>query len=215
VVCVVVTQGRTPWLGPASLVTISIPEGAPLTKIRSLGAGLAVVLTILATQAAPASAESRPQPFAAQAKAAGLSAAQAKALQDRVDAYIAANGGTQIAANQVRWADGSGDTTLPVPGEKGTRAIGATGAASDPTSCNDLYLCLYESTNFYGTKYSLYYCIDYSTPYAFNSYKNHQTTGTVGTFKDHNRNPRDFTTPAPSNNRYYYDGIFTYYVKPC
>jgi hypothetical protein len=190
-----------------------LPRKCAFMQIRSLGAGLAVVLMVLSAQADPASAEDagRRRPFAAQAKAAGLSAAQAETLQARVDALVAADGGTQIAANQVRWADGRGDTTLPFPGEKRTRAIGA---ASDTAPCGDGYLCLFESTNFLGTKYSLYYCVDYPTPYAFNSYKNHQSYGTVGTFKDRNRNPIDYTVPAPFDNSYY-SGAYAYHVKPC
>jgi hypothetical protein len=80
-------------------------------------------------KAGPAAAGG-PNAFAGQARAAGLNAGEARARQATIDRILAAEGGTQIAANRVPWADGGGDTTVPLPGEVRARSLTAGPTAS-------------------------------------------------------------------------------------
>ena len=60
--------------------------------------------------------------FASQAKAAGLTSAQAATLQAEVKADIAKLGGTQVAANEIALPHGA-SLLLPVPGQKVARVL--------------------------------------------------------------------------------------------
>ncbi|GAA0913494.1 hypothetical protein [Virgisporangium aurantiacum] len=151
------------------------------------------------------------EPFAAQVKSAGLTTAQARTLQARIDALLAAEGGTQIGANRVRWADGSGDTTVPLPGEARARTLGV-GAQAE--LCDYGYLCLFQYQWFGGDRRMLYFCEDHSTPYSFNSYINNQTYGTRAVFKSVFKAPIHITDGAPSS-KVWFDGSTTYYIKAC
>lgn len=107
--------------------------------------------------------------FAAQSRSAGLGQAEARQLQQQVDALIAADGGTQIAANQVRFKDGSGDTTLPLPGEKKARDL-----ITQTEDCAYGYFCVWAERDFYGPKTSMYNCRAYTAPF-FTSWSNNQS----------------------------------------
>ncbi len=141
-----------------------------------LGFSSLVLLTAAAgVQAAPAS------DFAAQAKAAGLSTTDAKALQKRVDKALAETGGTQIAANKI---DLKGATlTLVVPGEKHVRNLSRSGTAQLPLYyCNLYYFCAYTNPGQTGDMLALYFCNRiYNLPSYFStggSWVNNQTKGT-------------------------------------
>jgi hypothetical protein len=174
--------------------------------------GLLVLAAALGAHAGPAAASEAGQyprhPFAAQAQGAGLTAAQARALQAEVDAIVAARGGTQIAANRVRWAGGGGDTTVPLPGE--TRARAAGGAFG----CDYQYFCVFEQQHYQGQMHSFYHCRDYSVPYNFNSYENNQTGHTKAVFKYHDWSVIH-VTPGAWSSHPTFSGLFTYYIKPC
>jgi hypothetical protein len=170
--------------------------------------GLALTAGILVADAGGAGAQT---PFAAEAAAAGLTTSQARTLQARIDAVLAAEGGTQIAPNRVRWADGGGDTTVPLPGESRARTLGVGAQA---VACDYSYLCLYQYEGFNGTRYMLYFCQDYSTPYQFFSYINNQTPGTRGVFKNWYGGTVHITDGAYSSKAWF-NGSNTSYVKPC
>lgn len=113
----------------------------------------------------------------------GLTSAEATALQNRVDAYIADVGGTQIAADRIRLGTGA-VLTLALPG----RAVGAgrgetTRAAS--YACRYGHFCAYSDVNWSGDVIDMYYCADYKIPWFGNgSWINNQTPGTQAGFKD-------------------------------
>lgn len=172
--------------------------------------GLVVALSVLGVNAGPAAAGA-PDAFASQARAAGLDAGEARAPQATVDRILAAEGGTQIAANRVRWADGGGDTTVPLPGEARARSLTA-----GPTAygCEYEYFCTYRWGSFQGEMQRYYYCWDYPVQASFWSYVNNQTYGTRAVFKD-----RDYsvvhTTVGAYSQHANYGGFFTFFIKPC
>ncbi|MEV6333057.1 hypothetical protein [Streptomyces sp. NPDC051909] len=81
-------------------------------------------------------------PFAAQAKALGLNSGQVKALQRRADSYLAERGGTQIAANRIRLADGS-TLVLALPGTKGSLGKEQNGPSVASYACDDGHFCAF------------------------------------------------------------------------
>ncbi|MEV6306502.1 hypothetical protein AB0M02_44345 [Actinoplanes sp. NPDC051861] len=177
---------------------------------------LAFAASTLTTFAQPASAADDQNTFASQARAEGLTTAEARGLQARVEAILEKDGGTQIAANRVRWANGAGDTTLPLPGEKHARNL--TTARSPGTllyGCDYGYFCTWQMQYYQGAKYSYYYCQDYATPYSFNSYENNQTRGTRAAFKGYSRNVIYWTPNGAWESHPTFSGLSTYYIRPC
>jgi hypothetical protein len=90
--------------------------------------------------------------FTTQAVHAGLNAAQAATLQNQVDAYLAKEGGTQVAANEIRLPGGA-DLLVALPGEKRARHIDGTPNASAPCPGPTQgvgFLCAYSAQNFEG-----------------------------------------------------------------
>ncbi|GAB3963610.1 hypothetical protein GCM10029978_022040 [Actinoallomurus acanthiterrae] len=152
------------------------------TAAGAVSVGVASATTPAPTT--PASAD-----FAAQAKSAGLSNAQAKTLQTRVDRYVADYHGTQIAANKVS-AKGM-YITVALPGEKYARTLPAAPGvhANDvwQDKCladNPIYsgwFCLYKGEVFQGDVLSMYTCGDHNIYGWYNngSWVNNQTKGTV------------------------------------
>lgn len=158
---------------------------------------------------------------AEQAREAGLTPVEALVLQKRVDKVIAETGGTQIAANKVLWPDGSGATTIPLPGEKRARTLGETG--TEALYCHDGevgWFCFWPYPDYLGTRYEMYDCGYYVIQkYLFDdipgSWENNQTRGTQAVFYD------DFLrevarTPArysrnPSSEVMAITGV----IKPC
>lgn len=93
-----------------------------LTRAARVLAAAFIALTAVsaavpnASAATHAPADSAASPFAAQAAAAGLSRGQAAQLQAQVDAVLARDGGTQVAANEIALPHGS-SVLLPLPGQ--------------------------------------------------------------------------------------------------
>ncbi|UQA96665.1 hypothetical protein [Streptomyces halobius] len=151
-----------------------------------LTAGLLLLFGALMT-AGPASAgqEATTAGFTAQARAAGLSASQADALQEKVKRYLDTMGGKQVAPDRIQ-LDG-GMVYLTVPGEKNPRDLAAeAGAAPYYNPCagggaDYKHMCAYRSTNFSGDTVDMYTCKRYyfSTWGGRGSWDNNQTTGTV------------------------------------
>ncbi|MBF9069072.1 hypothetical protein [Streptacidiphilus fuscans] len=96
---------------------------------RAWAARLALVAALgLAPFGTTASASALPTttgsvaPFAAQAKAAGLTAAQAASLQAQVGRILAKDGGHQVAANEIALPHGA-SVLLPLPGQMHARVL--------------------------------------------------------------------------------------------
>jgi hypothetical protein len=191
---------------------------AALRRLVVVAMSAALLLTTVTTTAAAAVAAKPTDDtakFAAQAKHAGLSAAEARTLQARVDKVLATLGGKQTAANEVLWKNGSGSTTVVLPGEQRARTLGTNSGPGEWWGCLYRYLCLWEAPNSGGNKHSLFNCEDYYTPYPIGSWVNHQTNGTVGVFKDYYRTPFYWTGPAPNTYPNFPYGYNTWYVRPC
>lgn len=158
---------------------LSVPSMTKTTKrMMALLPGIALAIgagsTAVAGDRTPSSAESA---YAADARAAGLSARQAGQLQDRLEARLAKLKvpAQQVSYNQIRTDDGSASITLTAPG------------AAASTSCSYYYLCLWTGSSWTGEKLSFSACqfrdlSDYGFHDVLTSYKNHQTTGTRSLF---------------------------------
>lgn len=167
----------------------------------------------MAAAASTATAKTGRPDFTAQALQAGLSPAQARTLQAQVDKEIAANGGTQIAANEIEWKDGGASTVLALPGQKKPVSL-RHGVDPRVPACSYYHMCLYSDWGTAGyVMYDLYYCRDYHTPGYWKSYHNNQTAGTRAAFKNINRVIIDWSQAAPSWANY--DSLYVHYVKPC
>ena len=140
-------------------------------------------MAVLAAVAAPgvANASSDRAEFVAQARAAGLSAAQAKGLQSKVDAYLDKldGRGTQVAPNQI---DLKGAVlSVTVPGEKRPRQLGP-GAQWVPQcefGADYYWFCAYEVEYKWGDNIGMYDCGHYPIHFgSIGAWENNQTRGT-------------------------------------
>lgn len=173
------------------------------SAVVGLVAGL--LLVVAGTGVASASTSSL-SAFATQSKAAGLTAAQAKVLQSRVDAYLHKVGGTQVAANEIRLP---GDATLLVtlPGE--TRARSLTGGVTPNSTpyCIQYDICAWSQQYWEGDEIFAEKCgISNRVPIPFSgygSYANWQTTGTKARFLDSSLNLIEYSLPAFVNRNSY------------
>ena len=97
--------------------------------------------------------------FAAQARAGGLSTAQASGLQAEVNSYLAQLGGRQIAANAID-LDGTGIVVVPVPGESKVRDLAGLAAASPETTgtCFEGDFCAWQLNNRNGAFIAKFKC---------------------------------------------------------
>lgn len=181
----------------------------------ALGAGLLL--------AGPASADSIPTrsvpshahpDFTAQARKAGLTGAQARELQTRVDEYLARMGGTQVAANRIDLK--GGDIVVAVPGEKYTRDLNTPAVAHPHDACPYGDFCMFTGTGFTGSQFNLYTCgtYDLSNWNGNGSYDNNQTPGTAAKMLDRNYNVID-TTPGAYWLQSTYDWTPVWHVVPC
>jgi len=128
--------------------------------------------------------------FTAQARGAGLTAAQAATLQAEVDGYLAETGGTQISANQVLLANGSGELTVPLPGQRYAADLvtpaGVTPALSDG-HCDYRNFCAFSGTAYSRARMEWFACGTYYMPWTNpGSFDDFQTPGTVSTFYEIN-----------------------------
>jgi len=181
-------------------------------KSRSLVCWLVTALSIVTMGAGTANA-SAPSPtreeFARQAAAAGLSPAQARRLQARVDGYLENLGGVQDAANQIR-LDGA-TLTLTLPGEERVRSL--TGSILAP-GCSYRYLCAWKYQDYTGDRINYYYCTTVSMPWAtFGSFRNNQTYGTVTRFIDINHVAFDYSESPEDDPNYYWAPV--YWIDVC
>ncbi|MFJ9797121.1 hypothetical protein [Streptomyces sp. NPDC101145] len=179
-----------------------------------------LVTAALATPAAfadgTASADSGRSAFRAQAVAAGLTAAEATALQKAVDAALAQDGGKQTAANEIRYADGR--LLLPLPGEKYARELDKTGKkAAKAHTCTYKALCGYSGRGYTGAEREWFSCVFHKKPSNWKSggsWYNNQTPGRVGNWYSPTKKWLGSTKPAPWGTKYgQWRGVG--YVKPC
>jgi hypothetical protein len=171
--------------------------------LLGLGAGLGTATAV------PGGAASG---FAVQAERAGLSSAQAKALQATVRARIAELGGEQIAPNKVRLTK---DVTLTVvvPGEKYVRELDQP--VGTLAACNYYYFCAYSGTYFSGDQINMYSCRSYSIPWVGNgSWDNNQSTGTRARMYN-SAGSLIYTTPGARSYDNVGDWTSVYTVRNC
>ncbi|MDN3027902.1 hypothetical protein [Streptomyces sp. S.PB5] len=186
---------------------------------RCASLAVAAVSVLVVGLAGPASAETAGSraAFGEQARAAGLGSVDAKALQAKVDRYLARHDGRQIAANEIALPGGA-KLTVTVPGEKYVRVLGTSAGsrAAAQWECDQEYFCMYREMLGMGDRLALYYCQDYAlqdwTDYG--SYYNLQTPGTQARMKDRNRTVIDTTPPAPFGHSSY-DWTPVWFVRPC
>jgi hypothetical protein len=148
----------------------------------------------------------------AQARAQGLSSAQAATLQADVDRVVARTGGRQVAINQVVW-DG-GDTLVPLPGQRRARELNASESAG-PTvyGCKYLQFCTYSSNHYTGMVDRVSSCTRHESHAFFRSYVNNQTRGTRARFLRGDGKLLSRTQPAPATGTTSLGAAF--YIRPC
>ncbi|ACU40249.1 hypothetical protein [Actinosynnema mirum] len=151
-------------------------------RLTALGAVAAAVVSLLLGGTANASGE---HAFTAQARAAGLSSAQAEGLQDKVDGYLEQLGdrGKQVAPNQIDL--GGAVLNVTVPGEDQPRNLAeVTTNVDNAAQCSGnwaryRWFCAYRNEWFSGDNIGMYSCGEYYIPwYTMGSWHNNQTTGT-------------------------------------
>lgn len=170
-------------------------------KFRTFMAMVAAVVALLAGQLLVGSASAAPaSDYTAQARAAGLTATQADALQDRVDDFLASHPtARQIAADRLTIPGGA--VTLDVPGtDVGVTAI----------SCSSGWLCIRDG---YGDRYDYYYCGLYEFWGIGNGeFNNNQSSGTVARFYNENGSLR-WTNTAKDTGTASWTPVW--FVRPC
>lgn len=191
-----------------------------MSRLRRFASLAAVAVAVLSVSVAgPASAETTDAraAFSKQARAAGLNQVDAKALQAKVDRYLARHDGRQVAANEIALADGA-TLTVTVPGEQYVRELSAPAGnrAAAQWECDEEYFCMYRQTLGMGDRLALYYCQDYALRdwTGEGSYYNLQTRGTQALMKNQNRTVIHVTPGAPYGNPSY-DWTPVWYVRPC
>lgn len=153
-------------------------------------------------------------PFAAQAEALGLNSAQAKALQSRADSYLSERGGTQIAANKIKFTGGS-TLVLALPGANQSYGKEQNGTAIASYTCGYGHFCAFSGINFTGDVIDMYRCAEYSIPWSgHGSWKNNQTTGTVANFESDDHISRWHDRGAYSQDEDA-DWSWVWYVRNC
>ena len=108
-----------------------------------------------------AAADASPSPYAAQAHSLGLTPAERRSMQARVDQEIRSHGGKQTAVNEVQ-NDGV-TTVLTLPGENIARPLSkdiSTPKAWRPTAhrCEYLYFCWYDGRSYTGNMHKSKTC---------------------------------------------------------
>ncbi|MFC8075188.1 peptidase inhibitor family I36 protein [Streptomyces sp. NPDC057307] len=153
--------------------------------------------------------------FAAQARGAGLTGSEAKALQAEANAHLAKWGGTQTAANRIQLP--GGELTLVLPGEKYARDLNAKGGArTAAASCPYTYVCAYPGRDFTGTELRLFTC-DYQARIYWSgtgSWINNQRSALRAKFYDSGRVLR-WTSPGGYSEDRAADWTWVWYLSPC
>ncbi|MFE7593745.1 peptidase inhibitor family I36 protein [Kitasatospora sp. NPDC057512] len=154
--------------------------------------------------------------FSAQARGLGLSGAQARSLQDRVDDYLAKTpGASQVAVNKV--ALPGGELLLPLPGEERARDLAAEGdSPALSAGCPYTYVCAYSGTNFTGEELRLFTC-NYPVPIRWGgtgSWINNQRSTLYARFYDVNGNV-GWTSPGGYSEDRAAPWGWVYWLSPC
>ncbi|MGW6691750.1 hypothetical protein [Streptomyces sp. NPDC054961] len=177
--------------------------------VRKLFAVVAATAALLGgiSLGGSASAAAQPSAYGRQARAAGLTGAQAGRLQNEVDAYLADHAGTrQMSAN--RLATEFGTVTLAAPGQTEARDLAAPGVA---LACGNGHLCI---TDGRGTAYDYYYCGLYGFGGSgIGSFNNNQTWGTTAWFYNSDGSVRFYHTAKGSSGGV--DWTPVYSIRPC
>jgi hypothetical protein len=163
---------------------------------------IAAAMSLMAVAGTASAAATGIQPrFAAQARAAGLSAAQAGQLQRQVSSYIRAHGGTQAALNVVDFPGGS--ITFVVPGEKYARDLATNPRPLASGVCTGTTFCAYKAAFFEGDEISVFNNCEYATmPWKTEgSYINHLANGLVAAWYNAEGVLVYATPPAPVTNQ--------------
>ncbi|MFD3871676.1 hypothetical protein [Streptomyces sp. NPDC058623] len=141
-----------------------------------------------------------------QARDAGLSAPQAAALQQRVDAVLAKDpAARQVSANRMTTAGGA--LTLAVPGRPEARDLASPNTA---LACGHGHLCV---TDGRGDTYDFYRCGYYDFwGIGDGTFHNNQTSGTRARFYNDNGSER-WSNVAKSTGTAYWTPV--YHIRPC
>ncbi|MEV6956650.1 hypothetical protein [Streptomyces sp. NPDC051183] len=175
-------------------------------------------ITVGMSSASASGAGATDVPFAAQAKQAGLNATQAKALQTRVNGYLAQTGGTQTAANEITYspAAGGGTLTLTLPGEKKARSLNPTATLGG--DCAYYWFCAFAESGYNGDSRKAEKCntntfIPWTTTNG--SWINNQTAGTRAKFKNSGYGIIGYSAGAYAAQSYGVNWTSVYYIDPC
>ena len=152
--------------------------------------------------------------FAAQARHAGLTKAQAGQLQESVNGYLDRFGGTQVSVNKIEIA-GKGHILVAVPGEQYARDLSSLEPVRTQAACPDEHFCMYRGTYYTGSQWNLYYCGTYTLSdwVGYGSYINNQTPGTVSALLNANFRLVSYSVAYQVNPVYDWNPIW--YVVPC
>ncbi len=153
--------------------------------------------------AEPAAAQSA---YARQARAAGLTGAQAAELQQQVDRYLTTHpDARQVSANRLTTEGGA--VTIPAPGESRVRDLASPEAA---VACGEGHLCIVDGR---GRHYDYYRCGRYSFDgIGDGTFNNNQTTGTVARFYNSDGSLR-WSNRAKDTGTASWTPVF--FVQPC
>ncbi|MFI6643383.1 hypothetical protein [Streptomyces sp. NPDC050504] len=181
--------------------------------VALLTALLALVGTTGAAGAASAPRDDGGRAFAAQAREAGLTAAQARSLQARVDGYLAKTGGRQVAINKIDL--GGGTLLLTLPGEERGRDLSVPGSKTAAASCPWTYMCAWPGENFTGDGLMLFTCgVKTYIPWTgTGSWISNQRAALIAKFYDVNGNV-GWTTPGGTSDAHAPWG-WVYHLSPC
>ncbi|WP_411084688.1 peptidase inhibitor family I36 protein [Streptomyces sp. cmx-18-6] len=184
----------------------------------STGVGRVVVALLMAMAAcvatvSSAAADARPG-FSGQAREAGLSGAEARALQAEIDANLAKWGGKQVSANRIKLP--GGDLTLALPGEKYARDLGTKGGAQAAGNCPSTYVCAYKGENFTGTQLNFFTCgtLNRITWNTTGSWRNAQKSTLYAKFYSEDKVLR-WTSPGGYSEDASADWRWVWYLSPC
>ncbi|MFF4578782.1 hypothetical protein [Streptomyces sp. NPDC001389] len=147
-----------------------------------------------------------PNTFSEQTRAAGLTAAQAAELRQRVDAVLVSDPqARQISANKLAIA--GGDLVLRAPGRSETRDLAAPDAA---LACADGHLCIRDGL---GDNYDYYYCGYYDFGgVGDGTFNNNQSSGTRARFYNQNGSER-WSNVAKDSGTASWTPV--YHIRPC
>ncbi|PKV89953.1 peptidase inhibitor family I36 protein [Streptomyces sp. TLI_146] len=176
---------------------------------------LALVVAPSAADAAGGAANGGHTDFSAQARSAGLSGPQAKALQDRVDGYLAKTHGAQIGANKI--ALDNGVLLLALPGEQRARDLAVQNAPSGAAvNCAYTYVCAYSGEDFTGDEMILFTCNHLNRIYwsGTGSWINNQRSTLYARFYDSNGN-LGWTSPGGYSEDRHAPWGWVWWLSPC